>query len=152
MPTVPISPHSRVGPPAVDPHWHGVRLPEAMRALERALAAHLWEGDAHQRLAEPIALLRQTFIDHVVATEGPSGLYAELLERAPRLARRVHGLVCEHAELLAAMDRLQARVRGHDRDHLRSSARDLVVHLWRHRQRGADLVYEAYDTDIGGET
>ncbi|WP_422771495.1 hypothetical protein ACN28C_33630 [Plantactinospora sp. WMMC1484] len=32
------------------------------------------------------------------------------------------------------------------------SATDLLRELFRHRQRGADLVYEAYQPDIGGET
>jgi hypothetical protein len=35
---------------------------------------------------------------------------------------------------------------------LRTWASDLLRELSRHRQRGADLVYEAYETDIGGET
>jgi hypothetical protein len=34
----------------------------------------------------------------------------------------------------------------------RGWASDLLRELSRHRQRGADLVYEAYATDIGGET
>jgi hypothetical protein len=35
---------------------------------------------------------------------------------------------------------------------LRGWTSDLLHELSRHRQRGADLVYEAYETDIGGET
>jgi hypothetical protein len=35
---------------------------------------------------------------------------------------------------------------------IRDLGTTLLGHLARHRQRGADLVYEAYQADIGGET
>jgi hypothetical protein len=35
---------------------------------------------------------------------------------------------------------------------LRALGTELVATLARHRQRGADLVYEAYEFDIGGDT
>ena len=35
---------------------------------------------------------------------------------------------------------------------IRDAAITLMGLLVRHRQRGADLVYEAYDVEIGGET
>jgi hypothetical protein len=37
-------------------------------------------------------------------------------------------------------------------DDMRGWGSNLLRDLSRHRQRGADLVYEAYATDIGGET
>jgi hypothetical protein len=37
-------------------------------------------------------------------------------------------------------------------DGIRESATALLGMLSRHRQRGADLVFDAYQTDIGGET
>jgi hypothetical protein len=36
-------------------------------------------------------------------------------------------------------------------EHQRRHALELMAALVRHRQRGADLVYEAYSVDIGGE-
>jgi hypothetical protein len=33
---------------------------------------------------------------------------------------------------------------------LRERANRLLGHLIRHRQQGADLIYEAFETDIGG--
>jgi len=35
-------------------------------------------------------------------------------------------------------------------DEIRAELTTLLVALARHRQRGADLVYEAYDVDLGG--
>jgi hypothetical protein len=37
-------------------------------------------------------------------------------------------------------------------ERVRQRADELLAALSRHRQRGADLVYEAYATDLGGET
>ena len=39
-----------------------------------------------------------------------------------------------------------------DVDSIRESATTFLGRLSRHRQRGADLVFDAYQTDIGGET
>jgi hypothetical protein len=39
-----------------------------------------------------------------------------------------------------------------DVDHVRELGTTLLGALVRHRQRGADLVFEAYQVDIGGET
>jgi hypothetical protein len=108
-----------------------------------------WRDDFGERL---IGLYR-AFAEHVGLTEGPDGLYHELIDHAPRLAPGVHGLVRDHQHLLAAMEGLRAQVAaGPDMDELRDWAGKLLDELYRHRQRGADLVYEAYDTDLGGET
>jgi hypothetical protein len=37
-------------------------------------------------------------------------------------------------------------------DDVREAATALLGRLVRHRQRGSDLVFEAYEFDIGGET
>ena len=68
------------------------------------------------------------------------------------LASGVDTLVREHGQVLAALDRLYQRVSTMDIERIRAKASDRLLQLARHRQRGADLVYEAYATDIGGET
>jgi len=37
-------------------------------------------------------------------------------------------------------------------DAIRAHGTALLARLARHRQRGADLIHEAYEVDIGGET
>ena len=101
---------------------------------------------------EQLLAVRDAFAEHVAATEGPDGRYAELVEHAPRLAAGVAVLVREHGDMLQAFDRLLRRASGMDEAELRVHAGDVLRDLSRHRQRGADLVYEAYATDIGGET
>ena len=128
------------------------QLLATIQRVERALAAPAgepgWRGGVMTRLAA----LRDAFAEHIAVTEGLEGLYAELLTTAPRLAHGVDGLVRDHARLRYAMDAVWARAPGARPQELRLWAGDLLRDLYRHRQRGADLVYEAYQTDIGGET
>lgn len=142
----------------------GIRLPAARqpratllddtRALTRALATPI--GDPHWRecLHVGLAALRQSFAEHVQATEGPGGRYADLLAHAPRLDRGVRLLVREHATVAAALGAFQQTLEwpAASVDDLRIRAGHLLRVLARHRQRGADLIWQAYQTDLGGET
>jgi hypothetical protein len=144
---------SRPGPA---PAWRRsrVELRQAVRGFARAVAEPADEPAWSERARHRLNALRDQLTEHVVATEGPDGLYAELLEHAPRLSRPVAGLVADHGALLVHVDALRHRLRGpgHQAGSVRESARELLAALARHRQRGADLLYEAYATDIGGET
>lgn len=132
---------------------HRAELLHSIHLFERALDGPAADPSWHQLVTERLATLRDAVTEHILVTEGPDGLYAELLDHAPRLARAVDMLIREHAALLAATEALSARlaegVLGVEQ--VRSSATDLLHELSRHRQRGADLVYEAYESDIGGE-
>ena len=128
------------------------QLLATIELVDRALAAPSgepgWRGGVMSRLAA----LREAFAEHVAVTEGIDGLYAELLGHAPRLAHGVDVLVRDHTRLRHALDAVWVRAPGARPQELRAWAGDLLRDLYRHRQRGADLVYEAYQTDIGGET
>ncbi|MDG4784892.1 hypothetical protein O7626_02915 [Micromonospora sp. WMMD1102] len=125
-----------------------------IHVLAQALAASARDPGWRPRIRSSLGGLRGAFVEHMVSTEGPDGLYAELLDHAPRLARGVHVLLREHAAVVDTMAALQRRVDLPEVSvtELRNRATDLLRELHRHRQRGADLVYEAYQTDIGGET
>jgi hypothetical protein len=133
---------------------HRAELLHSMTRFERALAVPAADPAWRGEVSELLAGLREAFNEHVAVTEGPEGLYGELLDHAPRLARGIEGLEREHAALLASMDGLCRRVRRAEPevDLVKRWAAALLDELWLHRQRGADLVYEAYATDIGGET
>lgn len=128
-------------------------LLHAIQRFEQAVATPGGGAAWRERVRSRLAALREQLAEHVVVTEGPDGLYAELLEHAPRLDRPVAGLVAEHRSLVVRADAL-ARWLQLDRDveRVRQRAGDLLTALAQHRQRGADLVYEAYAMDIGGET
>jgi hypothetical protein len=129
-------------------------LVRAIRGFSQAVAAPIDQSAWRERVRRRLAALRARVAEHIVATEGPDGLYAELLEHAPRLTRPVEGLVAEHGELLGRADALARRLHEPHCEPgvVRQDAGELLAGLARHRQRGADLLYEAYATDIGGET
>lgn len=140
---------------------HAVRtrraeLRETLDALERALAAPgsaravVWGELLHgaiERLASDFAL-------HVEVTEGPDGLHQSILAGDLRLANQVAALVEEHKTIAADIAALsagsEAPVSPDDVAGLREQGTTLLGRIVRHRQRGADLIYEAYHTDIGG--
>ena len=135
-------------------------LHRALLDLERALAgaargrAQAWADSVRATLVR----VRETFTAHIEVTEGAEGLYQEVLAQAPRLSGAVNRLQLEHADIASALDevdnRLDAPMSEADAwvESIRDAAITLMGLLVRHRQRGADLVYEAYDVEIGGET
>ncbi len=131
-------------------------LGESMSALEAALdlpagLGPTWRGRVRAALTELAHDLR----DHVELTESAGGFYDDILTKAPRLSRAVEEQKGEHAALLAEVERLLAeRDEGMpDADAVtthREAAGHLLGQLVRHRQRGSDLTYEAYEVDLGG--
>ena len=140
---------------------HAVRvrraeLRETLNLMEAALAAPargravIWGEAVHASLV----MLADDFGAHVEVTEGPNGLHQAILAGDLRLANAVAALTAEHGELAGEIATLvadsAAPVAEDDIDDLRERATSLLGHMVRHRQRGADLIYEAYETDIGG--
>lgn len=135
--------------------WHmsSRRLGEAIRALRLALLSAAGDASVRLQVRELVGPLRTAFAEHRRATEGETGLYARVVDDNPRLANTVQGLVQEHQDLDSAMVWL-VNASGEpqtDVASLREVADSVVMGLSRHRQHDADLVHEAYSTDIGGE-
>lgn len=146
-----------------DPGLDAVRrlradLRGSMTALEQALAAAApgrsaaWARRVEVALVELSADVRE----HVAATEGAGGLHGALLAAAPRLSSSVHRLVTEHATISGLvgdlLTRLGRSVAEEDVAAVRDLGMVLLTRVARHRQRGADLIYQAYQVDLGGET
>ena len=89
-------------------------------------------------------------------TEGSDGLHDAVLGMTPRLSNSVRRLVDEHTVIKELVEDLLARVRppvaAGDADTIRELGTALLGRLARHRQHGADLIYQAYQVDLGGET
>jgi hypothetical protein len=137
---------------------HRAELRESISALEDALAAPA-AGDSvrwAQRVHVAVVELAGDLREHVDLTEGPDGLYREVLTTTPRLSGAVDALTREHVLIRGQVDSLLARVGASDVvadvDRVRDLGTALLGRLVRHRQRGSDLVFEAYEFDIGGET
>ena len=132
-------------------------LRDSMSRLELALAAPATRDEARWLAAvhEALGGLAADFRVHIDFTEGPDGLYREVLDNAPRLAEAVTRLADEHVEieeqLVDLLSSVGATEVGVDVDAVRARSTSLLGRLVRHRQRGADLVYEAYEVDLGGE-
>lgn len=136
--------------------FHGpAALGESIRLLAMNVTGFQPDGEASWRahVAGLLNPLRVAFAAHRAVTEGESGLYAELIQEAPRLAQEVSGLVAEHATLDGAMARLEgiAATIEADAEAIRQEVLSVLNGLARHRQRDSDLVYDAYTIDIGGE-
>ena len=131
-------------------------LREVLSAFEDALAAPatgravIWGERVHEIVGDLVV----EFAEHVDVTEGPDGLHQAILAAAVRLANAVDALTEEHGVIAAEIAELVAAteppVSAEDVAAIREQGTQLLGHIVRHRQRGADLIYEAYDTDIGG--
>ncbi|WP_109471724.1 hemerythrin domain-containing protein [Ornithinimicrobium cavernae] len=135
---------------------HRAELRDAVRRVEDALASPIARGSGWRtRVAVALAQLSRDFEDHISLTERPGGLYDSAGSAAPRLAAAARRLVAEHVGLRDAIEGcLVAYTDGPDDadlQALRESATQLIGQLVRHRQRGGDLVYEAYTVDLGGQ-
>lgn len=124
----------------------------ALGGLEAAVAAPVSDADLWRKAAAGAVDRMETALDaHVDVTEGEEGLFANVLRDAPRLAHGIDVLRREHEELVAAVRSLAARLGGPvDVGEAREDALALMGAIVRHRHRGADLVYDAYQTDLGG--
>lgn len=137
---------------------HRAELRESMGALEDVLAAATTADRSRwvHRVQAALAEVSGDFRAHIDITEGPHGLYAELLKTSPRLSGAVDGLKHEHGLIGSQVDQLMTRAAAPDVtadvDGVRRAGTALLGTLVRHRQRGSDLVFEAYEFDIGGET
>jgi len=131
-------------------------LRDVIAEFEHALAspatgrAVVWGERVHHVVGELVV----EFAEHVDVTEGPDGLHQAILAAAVRLANAVNALTDEHgviaAEIASLVAATEPPVTAEDVATIREQGTQLLGHIVRHRQRGADLIYEAYALDIGG--
>ena len=133
-------------------------LHDAIVHLEKSISSPAagripdWTATVIKEMVE----VRDAFDQHVIVTEKPGGLYDEIMDAAPRLAGNVRRLHDEHPGASTRIGETLARLEHGevgsetwplDRRGTTSSGSSARV---RHRQKGADLVWEAYNVDIGG--
>jgi hypothetical protein len=126
-----------------------------MGQVERSLASPAGERSVQWAtgLRVQLELLSDALERHVVATEHPDGLLSNIVDHAPRLANRVEKMRRDHVDLRSQVDELLSSLRadetsGGSVEAVRDRVMALLNGLVRHRQQGADLVYEAYNVDI----
>lgn len=129
-------------------------LVDVERAISSPAAGRLetWTRDVVKRLT----ILRDAIDEHIEVTERQDGLYDEILHRAPRLSGHVERLRVEHPSLrdgtIGLIEQFHATQIGDgwSLDDARDDVQRLLGKVVKHRQAGADLVWEAYNLDIGG--
>ncbi len=124
-------------------------------ALSSPAAARIpdWTATVLKEMHE----VRDAFTQHITVTEQTDGLYDEILDRAPRLEGNVRRLREEHPEIRTGIDSMLERLENTEigtdvwpLDQARDDLQRFIGRVIKHRQRGADLVWEAYNVDIGG--
>jgi hypothetical protein len=100
--------------------------------------------------------LRADLYAHVAATEGPDGLYDQVRRADPRFGYAVRRLRWEHTRLGVLLDDLMTQlscgpVEAVRWPVLRPRVAGVLTMVVRHRGRDAQLVYDAYALDLGGQ-
>jgi hypothetical protein len=132
-------------------------LRESMAALELAPAPH----PQVRRAGSNGSTLRwwsspPTSVSTSTSRRVPRGCTTISSRRRRAFSSQVDRLIGEHTLIKGLVDDLVDRVNplaaSADVDSIRDLGTALLGRLQHHRQRGSDLVYEAFEIDIGGET
>ena len=128
-----------------------IQLKAAVTNVERAAAAPSAKAGWLDDLIVQLEDLRIALDQHVDEVEGEFGLLAELTQFAPRLVNKIDRVRDEHPALESQVAEAILSVKESESpEETRSTVLEALVSIARHRQKGADLVYEVYSVDIGG--
>jgi hypothetical protein len=135
-------------------------LKTALSNLELALAAPFANRvDWVTHVREALAVVHDVWTRHITATEEPGAFLDDLVSESPRLSKPTTRLREEHSDILATIVNGEIRLDDPPADgstyvawaeDVRVELTARLAALARHRQRGADLIYEAFAVDIGG--
>jgi hypothetical protein len=134
-------------------------LHEAIVGLEFAISSPAAGRipDWTNLVTKEVTAVRDAWDQHVDTTEKPGGLYEEIVGLSPRLAGTIDRLRDEHPDITDAVGQMLSRLEQVEigglpwpLDDARDDLQRFIGKVIRHRQKGADLVWEAYNLDIGG--
>lgn len=130
------------------------RMFEATRLLQRRSRPPAGDlGQWRTELAEAVDLVEEVVAAHIAGTEADDGFFQELLhESGGRLAAAVKRLHRDHERSTELIQQLRDALDAQgDPAALGQLADEVFAQLEAHRHRGADLLWQAYGQDIGGE-
>jgi hypothetical protein len=131
-------------------------LSASLGEVEQAVAAAGPEDSWVEGLAVALIGLVADFRKHIDTAGGSEGMSHTVVTAAPRLSHAVDDLTRERLEMLGLIESLLAAVRAPDAavsvDQLRRRGVALLERLAGYRQRGSDLLHEADQDDVGGES
>ena len=130
------------------------QLGQAMIHVELAAAAPTGKESWLADLRESARTLEAAFNHHVEEVETPTGLLDRIVDQAPRLQRASDLTREDHVTISRLIDTVLEMTDDNgastDPEDIREAVVAALLALTKHRQRGADLIYDAYDIDIGG--
>jgi ATP-dependent Clp protease ATP-binding subunit ClpA len=129
------------------------QLGDAMQRVEEAAAAPAAKESWAEDLSERLLQLETAFDQHIIEAQSPTGILNQVVDQAPRLQNATEHLKREDDRIAQTIDDVIETAEAGSADvviGLRESVMEVLVDLARHRQQGADLLYEAYAVDIGG--
>ena len=128
-----------------------VELNVAAADVERSAARASSNPTWREGLLGELDGLRLALDQHVVEVEGEGGILKEMLVTAPRLANKINKVEAEHPVLTTQVAKtIETAQTSEDIDAIRTTILETLGAIARHRQHGADLLYEGYSVDIGG--
>lgn len=140
--------------PSVDDHHRIVNrrqdFYEAMCRLEARVARASRTQDWVESVAAALSGLEAALHRHIAEIEEPDGLFVEVVIRAPHLESDVSRLRRDHENLLSSCLSALEVATGAEVDiaELRRKVLGLLGRLAMHRQRGSELLYDAYNLDL----
>lgn len=140
--------------PSVDAHRRILNrrraLYDSMRQLEASAAQPSRQSDWANGVGEALAGLESALRRHITEIEGPDGLFSEVIDRAPHLEPDVQRLRKEHQDLVSScLSALEvARARPVDAASVRRKVLGILALIALHRQRGSELLFDAYNVDL----
>lgn len=130
---------------------HRSVLRDAMVELESSVSGPSAAPGWRENVASALTHLGQALEAHIAEAESPGGHLSTILDTEPHLTAAVTGILDSHAALRARLASAVAAVEDAAPDS-RLIRRRVSLLLWsliRHRQEGAELIYDAYNVDIG---
>lgn len=116
------------------------------RVMAEDAGAPGWSERVHRDLGEVDAALG------AFEAEIADGFYDDVIADAPRLAPSVHKLRVEQAHLRTLLDRTMEMADSRvEVGELRVTLLHLARRLDAHNHRAFGIVFDAYDTDLGGQ-
>lgn len=127
------------------------RLAAALRDYELAVLNP--ESGWADAVGAPLGRLRAAFEEHVEFTEGPDGLFEQMLDDDTiEVASEIDQLRRDHIAVAVAMDRASEALTTppSDEAHQREIVASVARLVGRHRRTGAQLLYDVYSVDTPG--
>lgn len=134
-----------------------VRMIVAARELENALSAASWhrERDWHRRVQDSLLVLQTALKDTRNSADEEGSLLSDVVSEAPRLDTRVRRIRDEYEELERHVESLRFQLAELENDEeqnvddIRQRLNWLITALQHVQSKETELLYEAFQVDIG---